>query len=130
FFACIIFGNILIHDFLQFGSFFDKGGDDHRFYSHFLRASEGEEYFLNSRYGNYIYLGKYYISLLKIFGIKHITPILIYPLNWFIGANLCVLTYLLALRFNLNRSEAYRTTVLLSIYPFFLLHEVKILRDI
>lgn len=126
FFANVIFGCILIGVFQENGSFFDLGGDDNRFYHIFL---EPTEHYLNSRYGHYVYLGSTYVKGLQLIGLEP-TPLLVYPLNWFIGANVCVCTFVLGKRFGLTDKRARVVAILLAIYPFFIFHEVKILRDI
>ena len=130
FLANVVFGCIIIGVFQERGSFFDIGGDDSKYYRLFVETSKGFDFFLESRYGHYIYLGSTYIKVLEKLGFGTITPLLVYPLNWFIGANVCVTAYLLGQRFGLTENRAKIVSILLSIYPFFVFHEVKILRDI
>lgn len=129
FLANVVFGCVMIGVFQQRGSFFDVGGDDSKFYHHFV-DTKGNDFFLNSRYGNYIYLGRTYVKFLGYFGLNQIYPLLVYPLNWFIGANVCVCAYYLARRFEIDKIRANYVACLLAIYPFFIFYEVKILRDI
>lgn len=130
FLANVVFGCIVIGVFQARGSFFDVGGDDSKFYRLFLETNQGNDFFLGARYGHYIYLGSTYIKVLENLGLGPITPLLVYPLNWFIGANVCVGTYLLGQRFGLTEVRAKVVSILLAIYPFFIFYEVKILRDI
>ncbi|MFD2597287.1 hypothetical protein [Sphingobacterium griseoflavum] len=129
-FSCVTMGAIMIGVFQESGSFFDLGGDDSKFFRYFLEASDGNTSLYQFRYGNYLALGSGFVSLLKIFGLVQITPLSVYPLNWFIGANVCVATFFLAKRFGLDSARSKMVAILLSIYPFFVFYEVKILRDI
>jgi len=127
----IIFGCLLIYVFQSSNnSFFDTGGDDAKYFNYFNQLSQGNEVYRRVRYGNFILLGSTFIDILKIFGISNPSPVLVYPLNWFFGANVCGLTYILGRQLGVDKVGAYFSSVLLSVYPYFVLHETKMLREI
>lgn len=129
--ANVIFGCILVFVFQsQNQSFFDTGGDDSKFFGYFLDAASGDSIYFEIRYGNYIWLGATFVKILKYIGIDEITPILIYPLNWLYGANVCALTYIFGLQIGVSKRAALISSSLLAVYPYFLLVETKMLRDI
>jgi len=126
----IIFGCILIWVFQsETATFFDVGGDDTKYFNYFNLAANGNDVYLRVRYGNFIFLGSSFIKFLGFLGIEDVSPLLLYPLNWLYGANACALTYILAMQLGLSKKGAYISATFLSIYPFFVLHETKLLRE-